>query len=610
MHSRPRKPRLIALLVAALAGAPSFAATITVAPGEVAVDAGNGRCSLREAILNAESDSDESGGDCVAGAGADTIELAAGSTYTLTNAQLYLSASTGLPGIRSTLTVNGNGATIERDRTLFIAEACDNGPGFRLLQIGDIGNLTLRNATLRYGCAAQAGGAIHNHGTLVLEDVRVVENAAFASAGAIQNDNALTLVRSTVGNNRVVNGAGGGIVSTGTLTVEASTIQANSTPGSGGGLLTSSGSRGTSTAMLVNSTLSGNQSDGLGGGAHLAASTTLLYATVAANHGAANAAAATPGSGLYRSGGSVTLTGSLLALQVNGSNCRGTVTASGSAADDSSCAGATEFSAPLLAPLADNGGPTLTHALMYGSPLIDAGSNATASGLTVDQRGLARIVNGTVDFGAVEFSGSTDQDGLPDSTELAVPNAGGVGTGDGNGDSIPDSEQSHVASLPIAGGGGSYATVVSNGSRPLSAVSSVPRPAGVPGEFVSPFGAFAFTATGLGVGATETFELYLPYNRAIVGALKRNRLTGVWENVAVSVTHIGTVKTKITYALTDGGPYDADAAANGQIQDPVVPYLQATSIPTLSQWGLLILSALMAFSAAVVVRRRGSFARR
>jgi hypothetical protein len=67
---------------------------------------------------------------------------------------------------------------------------------------------------------------------------------------------------------------------------------------------------------------------------------------------------------------------------------------------------------PLLAPLANYGGPTPTMALLPGSPAIDAGSNALAvdpSGnpLTTDQRGFARIINGTVDIGAFESRGFT-----------------------------------------------------------------------------------------------------------------------------------------------------------------------------------------------------------
>ena len=70
----------------------------------------------------------------------------------------------------------------------------------------------------------------------------------------------------------------------------------------------------------------------------------------------------------------------------------------------------------LLGPLADNGGPTLTHALLAGSPAINTGSNALAvdadgNALTTDQRGIGfdRINFGQVDIGAFEsdFDGST-----------------------------------------------------------------------------------------------------------------------------------------------------------------------------------------------------------
>jgi Bacterial Ig-like domain (group 3) len=58
---------------------------------------------------------------------------------------------------------------------------------------------------------------------------------------------------------------------------------------------------------------------------------------------------------------------------------------------------------PGLAGLANNGGPTRTMALATGSPAIDEGSNAAIpAGVTTDQRGRARVVNGTVDIGAFE----------------------------------------------------------------------------------------------------------------------------------------------------------------------------------------------------------------
>ena len=55
---------------------------------------------------------------------------------------------------------------------------------------------------------------------------------------------------------------------------------------------------------------------------------------------------------------------------------------------------------PLLAPLADNGGPTLTHALLASSPAIDAGDNATC--LSTDQRGVTRPQGAACDIGAYE----------------------------------------------------------------------------------------------------------------------------------------------------------------------------------------------------------------
>jgi hypothetical protein len=55
---------------------------------------------------------------------------------------------------------------------------------------------------------------------------------------------------------------------------------------------------------------------------------------------------------------------------------------------------------PKLGPLADNGGPTKTHALLPGSPAIDAGANTGAP--ATDQRGFPRIVGAAIDIGSYE----------------------------------------------------------------------------------------------------------------------------------------------------------------------------------------------------------------
>lgn len=61
--------------------------------------------------------------------------------------------------------------------------------------------------------------------------------------------------------------------------------------------------------------------------------------------------------------------------------------------------------APGTGPLAENGGPTLTHALLPESPAINAGSSELAADLLEDQRGVGfpRLVDGAVDIGAYEF---------------------------------------------------------------------------------------------------------------------------------------------------------------------------------------------------------------
>lgn len=200
-----------------------------------------------------------------------------------------------------------------------------------------------------------------------------------------------------------------------------------------------------------------------------------------------------------------------------------------------------------------------------------------------------------------------DQDGVSPSIEDGVPNATGSGTGDGNGDSVPDSQQVHVASLPTASSGG-YATIESVGVKSLTSVAAIAVPSDVPGGVSNaPYGAFSFTANGVADNASETFKLYLPLDNSITGALKKNRVTNRWDSIG-SVSHTAT-RTIITFTLVNGGPYDADGSGtNGQIQDPIVPVMSSStgpiSIPTLSEWGMIILSGLLALGTFVTMRQR------
>src|SRR5687767_6642577 len=153
----------VAALVLALGLGPvatARAATITVADGVVAVDGTDGACSLIEAIENANNGA-ATHADCTAGvAGADMIDLASNSTYTLTAAHNTTDGANGLPHISTVITINGNGSTIARS-------SAGGTPDFRIFHVWANGSsLTLNQLTLSNGRAvgnwpAGRGGAIY-----------------------------------------------------------------------------------------------------------------------------------------------------------------------------------------------------------------------------------------------------------------------------------------------------------------------------------------------------------------------------------------------------------------------------------------------------------------
>ena len=98
---------LFALVLVSVGTAPlAQAATIIVNSTAGDVTAGDGNCTLREAINNAESDSDTTSGDCSAGSGADTIELSILSlTYTLDEVDNNVDGDNGLPSITTEITI-------------------------------------------------------------------------------------------------------------------------------------------------------------------------------------------------------------------------------------------------------------------------------------------------------------------------------------------------------------------------------------------------------------------------------------------------------------------------------------------------------------------------
>ncbi|MDR4488210.1 MAG: choice-of-anchor Q domain-containing protein [Nitrospirales bacterium] len=147
---------------------------------------------------------------------------------------------------------------------------------------------------------------------------------------------------------------------------------------------------------MLNSTISGNIATSNGGGIFARSSVTITNSTIAFN-------SASSGGGIDKSGGgSVSLKNTILASNTGG-NASSALTSLGNNIDSDGTAGLgdpLDGVNPLLGALADNGGSTQTHALLGGSPAIDAGTSSGAP--SVDQRGALRDAN--VDIGAFEAS--------------------------------------------------------------------------------------------------------------------------------------------------------------------------------------------------------------
>jgi predicted outer membrane repeat protein len=259
--------------------------------------------------------------------------------------------------------------------------------------IYNMGGLTITNGLFYSNSAAMNGGAIYNRGLIRVTGSVLTGNTSGSGqhGGAIYNDlsSTMALDTSTVSNNSATGGLGGGIYNAGTLTVTADTLSGNAAGGGlGGGIYNAvSGTLG-----VVNSTLSGNFGGLSGGGIIAAGPVTVSSSTMVNNlHGS------------LVNGGSNPF---FVKNTIVADNCAGTITSLGHNLESANTCG---FGAagdlintnPLLGPLANNGGPTLTHALLAGSPAINAGTNAGCP--ATDQRGIPRPQFGTCDIGAFEF---------------------------------------------------------------------------------------------------------------------------------------------------------------------------------------------------------------
>jgi len=439
-----------------------LAAAISVSSAADVLNGSDGVCTLREAIIaaNTNTASGPAAGECPAGSGADTIILPAGEyTFQIDNIGQENASANGDLDITADLTLTGAGTACavagprcskvdgnHLDRVFHVVGSetdvlisqlaiysgnegsAWNGGGINnegaltLDQVILIGNSSVSigggfynsgSAVLKHvgfgPNSANLGGGIGNAGTLTLEEVSVTMGNAGSQGGCLYNNGTATLSGISF-SSCTADAHGGAVWNGGLFILENGTINTNQagvgSAGNGGGIYN------TGRVELTNVTLNGNSAD-LGGGIYSSGASQshqstaiLLNATISSNTDTGGTG------GIYSSPtwSTFTLKNTILAFNQT-KNCTGPFGSQGHNIDSgSTCAlalpGDRSNTDPLLAPLANDGAFLDTQALLPGSPAIDAGDN-TGCPLT-DARGLRRPKDGngdgvsTCDIGAYE----------------------------------------------------------------------------------------------------------------------------------------------------------------------------------------------------------------
>lgn len=294
----------------------------------------------------------------------------------------------------------GGGVWVRGGGSLSRVDVLDNivtspghyGGGGGLRFTGSGASVEILDSTISGNRAASAGGGLiaPGQGTLSLERTRVVGNSA--------------------GNEGGTDEGGGGILSFGgAVQLTASSVTGNTAGADGGGLALLYMEYAPVDSTIVNSTISGNSAREGGGVMVSGGRVRFANSTVAFNEATRRGAGISSDS--YTE--AVELSSTIVSANSTGGQANQVwvfpkaIGGSHNLIDNAGGAPAqmpadTITLDPQLLPLADNGGPTPTHALSEGSPAIDAGSNP--AGLTHDQRGGAfvRAYGGGVDIGAFE----------------------------------------------------------------------------------------------------------------------------------------------------------------------------------------------------------------
>ncbi|MDD3813743.1 MAG: choice-of-anchor Q domain-containing protein [Desulfocapsaceae bacterium] len=332
--------------------------------------------------------------------GNDTIILPAG-TYILSAAIPATGEDNNAQGdldikdINYNLTIIGAGA----GQTIVDGNGLD-----RVFDIFSSETVSMSGMTIRNGKAPtgdMGGGGIRtSNGSLILDKVIVSNNRIAAGTdandygGGVGNNGVCTIINSTIANNQAYKG--GGVSNNGSsIGVFMSTISGNEDSVAAGGMLS------ISNTLVVNSTISGNSSTSGAGGIYGFGASTIISTTITNN----SSASGTDGY-CNNVSGTLEVKNSIIAQNGDNNCCRpASITSNGYNLEDTNTCGFTDASDvinsdPKLAALQNNGGPTFTHALLSGSPAIDAGTSVYM--FPNDQRGKKRPCGAGYDIGAYE----------------------------------------------------------------------------------------------------------------------------------------------------------------------------------------------------------------
>jgi predicted outer membrane repeat protein len=313
--------------------------------------------------------------------------------------------------------------------------------------IDSFGKTTISNTTIQNNQAGYGGGVSGTHGSLDITDTDILNNTATSSGGGISaDDTSLHLINTTVKSNQATSDGGGIYLSSLTsaevfgIVILDSTISSNVAGLNGGGIyLYFNRSHSNYTIDAANTTISGNSAVEDGGGIFAGSRSLynpvifrLAHLTISNNVADSNNDSIGEGGGIQIGDSqyiylTFDLKGNVISGNHSGDNspddCAGPINSVGynlfgSSGNANGCptdnpADIISLGLPetILEPLADNGGPTLTHALTNGSPAIDAVPAAECTLLssednpffndgdtiTTDQRGQPRPFDGDDD---------------------------------------------------------------------------------------------------------------------------------------------------------------------------------------------------------------------